>query len=170
MGRLISSMDYTSYNKKDRGDTSAESEQFLSVCVGEHLLGIPVSCIREVLAEQVLTPIPLAPPQMVGSLNLRGRIIAALSLRKALRLDDLRKEQAHLHVVIEEKSELYSLMVDHIGDVCTVDKELLEKVPSTLDSAWKTLTTGVFRLEHALLVVLDTGALIRQLEKSSYAA
>ncbi len=149
---------------------SVTAEQFLSVCVGEHLLGIPVSCIREVLAEQVLTPIPLAPPQMVGSLNLRGRIIAALSLRKVLKLDDLKKNQPHLHVVIEEKSELYSLVVDHIGDVCTVDKGLLEKAPSTLDRAWKMLTTGVFRLEHALLVVLDTSALVRQLEKSSYAA
>ena len=58
---------------------------FVTLTVADQLCGVPVLAVRDVLGEQAITRIPLAPPEIAGSLNLRGRIVTAIDLRRRLR-------------------------------------------------------------------------------------
>ena len=123
-------------------------------------LGIPVVLIQEVLAGQSVTPVPLAPPQVQGFLNLRGQIVTAVSLRAVLGLPPRVEASPHMNVVVQRDEELFSLIVDEVGDVLEVGDQEVEPTPETLDPLWKTRSLGVIRLEQGLLVVLDVDAVL----------
>ena len=68
-----------------------EERAFVTLTVANQLCGIPVLGVRDILGEHKITRIPLAPPEIAGSLNLRGRIVTAIDLRQRLRLPPLRR-------------------------------------------------------------------------------
>jgi purine-binding chemotaxis protein CheW len=60
-----------------------------------------------------------------------------------------------MSVVVEHGSELYSLIVDQVGEVLSLGDADLERNPATLDNVWREVAAGIYRLDKALLVVLD---------------
>ena len=71
----------------ERPDTVTEDERvFVMLTVAGQACGVPVATVRDILGEQAITRIPLAPPEIAGSLNLRGRIVTAVDLRRRLNL------------------------------------------------------------------------------------
>ena len=83
-----------------------EEQQFVTVLIGEQLCGVPVLAVRDVLASQAIARIPLAPPQVAGSLNLRGRIVTAIDLRRRLNLPPAPESIRAMSVVTEHEGEL----------------------------------------------------------------
>jgi len=140
--------------------TSDANDQFVTVTIGGQLFGIPVLTVRDVLVAQKTTPIPLAPPEVAGALNLRGRIVTAIDMRRSLDLPARKNGGPGMYVVVEEYDELYSLMVDSVGEVMTLSVDGLERSPGTLDPRWREVSGGIFRLDGKLLVVLDVERLL----------
>tara|TARA_R110000787_G_scaffold62745_3_gene141714 strand:- start:62 stop:553 length:492 start_codon:yes stop_codon:yes gene_type:complete len=141
------------------GNGDAKHE-FVTAKIGSQRCGIAVLQVQDVLAPQLITPIPLAPPEVSGSLNLRGRIVTAIDLRVRMGLPR-RAEGAHtMSIVVEHNNELYSLIVDDVGEVLKVSDSSFERNPPTLDATWRAYSRGVYRLEEGLLVALDVGTLL----------
>lgn len=132
---------------------------FVTLTVGGQLCGIPVLVVRDVLGPQMITRIPLAPREVAGSLNLRGRIVTAIDLHMRLGRDRTDWRNA-MSVVVEHQGELYSLLVDQVGEVLHLDPELWEDNPPTLEARWRALSKGVFRMSGQLVVVLDVAAIL----------
>ena len=65
---------------------TADERVFVMLTVAGQTCGVPVGSVRDILGEQAITRIPLAPPEIAGSLNLRGRIVTAVDLRRRLNL------------------------------------------------------------------------------------
>src|SRR6202023_3826356 len=87
-----------------------EAGDFVSVVISGQLFGIPVLQVRDVLASQRITRVPLAPPEVAGSLNLRGRIVTAIDLRTRLRLPKREDGAKSMSVVVDQAGESYSLL------------------------------------------------------------
>jgi purine-binding chemotaxis protein CheW len=147
-----------------KGSGMREASDFVSVVIGDQLFGIPVLQVRDVLASQRITRVPLAPPEVAGSLNLRGRIVTAIELRTRLGLPERSAEQAsgkaRMSVVVDHGGELYSLMVDSVGEVLSLSEASFERNPATLDARWRNVSAGIYRLDGALLVMLDVTRLL----------
>jgi len=143
--------------------------EFITVAIGGQLVGIPVLSARDVLSPQPIVRIPLAPPQIAGSLNLRGRIVTAIDVRICLGLPGVEDPSASMGVVTEHRGELYSLLVDSVGEVLRLSAETFERNPMTLKAAWRELSDGIHRLDGQLLVVLSVERLLRLLTPASAA-
>jgi purine-binding chemotaxis protein CheW len=139
---------------------SIENE-FVSMVIGDQLFGIPVLEVRDVLGPQRITRVPLAQPEIAGSLNLRGRIVTAIDMRIRLALPPRPSDIPGMSVVIEHKGELYSLIIDKVGEVMSLSSTSFEKNPATLDTQWQGVSNGIYRLHDKLLVVLDAAHLLR---------
>lgn len=137
-----------------------DTQVLVTLMVADQLCGIPVLAVRDVLAEQTITRIPLAPPEIAGSLNLRGRIVTAIDLRRRLRLPPPPSGQSRMSVVAEQGGELYALLVDQVLEVLNLDASQFERNPATMEKSWAEFSTGIFRLEGRLLVVLDVSRLL----------
>lgn len=141
-----------------QGDSS--SREYVTASIGDQMCGIAVLQVQDVLAPQRITPVPLAPPEVTGSLNLRGRIVTAIDLRIRMGLPERDADDKTMSIVVEHQNELYSLIVDDVGDVLKVSEKTFERNPATLDPLWRAYSAGVYRLEEGLLVALDVPTLL----------
>lgn len=146
--------------KRNVQEVSAETQDYVTMFIEGQLFGIPVLTVQDVLAPQKITRIPLAPPEVAGSLNLRGRIVTAIDVRKRLRLKAREDNGKTMSVVVDHGGELYSLMVDQVGEVLSLPAAAFERNPPTLDPLWRDFSAGIYRLDGKLLVVLDVSRLL----------
>lgn len=145
----------------DRSDVADDVEQvFVTLTVADQLCGVPVRGVRDILGEQTITRIPLAPPEIAGSLNLRGRIVTAIDLRRRLNLDPPPEGMRRMSVVAEQGGELYALLVDQVSEVMSLKTSAFERNPPTLPASWAAFSTGIYRLDGRLMVVLDVARLL----------
>ena len=139
---------------------------YLTIHIADQIFGIPVLQVQDVLGEQKVTKIPLAPPAVAGALNLRGRIVTAIDVRCRLGLAPAEGRTQNMSVVVEHDGELYSLIIDRVGDVIGLNNDAYESNPATLDPVWREISAGIYRLDEKLLVVLDVPMLLNGVEGS----
>ncbi len=148
-------------NQKLSTQAGGNLEDFVTFFIGDQMFGIPVLRVQDILTPNQIAPIPLAPKEVVGSINLRGRIVTVIDVRTRLSLPPREGGSGgNMGVTVELDNDLYTLLVDKIGDVIRLSKESYEKNPATLDPKWREFTNGVFRLEDSLMVVLDIDNLL----------
>ena len=137
-----------------------ETKQFVTMKVANQLFGIPVEKVQDVLSRQALTPVPLAPNEVVGALNLRGRIVVAIDVRTRLGLEKLPKREKSMNIVVEHEEEFYSLIVDSVGEVLNLPLSSFSNTPENLSARWQEVSSGVFTLKDELLVSLNVNSLL----------
>ena len=134
---------------------------YVTLTLADQLCGVPVLAVRDVLADQTIARIPLAPREVAGNLNLRGRIVTAIDLRQRLRLPPRAAASPSMSIVTEQGTELYALLVDQVSEVVSLPAAGLEGNPPTLPALWAEHSQGIYRLDERLLVVLDVERLLR---------
>ena len=150
---------------KGLGDTI----EYVTVMVGDQMFGLPIDRVHDVFIASALTDVPLAPREIVGLLNLRGRVVTAMCLRRRLGLPDRNEEGRNMAVGLEHQGESYGLLVDQVGEVMKLSPDTHEANPVHMDSRWVKLSRGVHRLDDKLLIILDVDAVL-SLEVQSQAA
>lgn len=139
---------------------SGATQEFVTFTVSDQLFGIPVLKVQDVLRSYQITRIPLAPPEVLGSLNLRGRVVTAIDMRVRLGLPARTKGGDSMSIVAEHEGELYSLVVDAVGEVLALSAKTFDRNPPTLGSEFRAVSDGIYRLDGQLLVVLDVNRLL----------
>ncbi len=139
------------------------SKDYLTVTIADQRFGIPVLQVQDVLREQRVTRVPLASKEVAGSLNLRGRIVTAIDVRKRLGLPEKDDGVPSMSVVVEHNNELYSLIIDSVGDVLCFSDKYYESNPGTLDPLWRNISTGIYQMENELLVIMDVSRLLEDI-------
>jgi purine-binding chemotaxis protein CheW len=129
--------------------------EYVTVLLGGQLFGLPIARVQDVFMPERLTRVPLAPPEIAGVLNLRGRIVTAIDMRCRLGLPPREDTRRPMAVGIDCRGESYGLLIDTVGEVVALDAAEREPNPVNLDSRLAAISAGVHRLEGALLVVLD---------------
>lgn len=138
-----------------------EDAQLVTMYSGGAYFGVPVTRVRDVLAAPQIYAAPLAPASILGSINLRGRIVTAIDLRTRLGMAPAENRATSKCVIVERTGgEPYALLVDEIGDVIMLSASLYEPNPVTLDKGWSHLCRGLYRQEGQMLIVLDIDALL----------
>jgi purine-binding chemotaxis protein CheW len=129
--------------------------EYVTATVGGQLFGLPISRVQDVFVLDRLTRVPLAPPEIAGLLNLRGRIVTAIDLRRRFGLETLAGDAPRMAVGVEWKGESYGLLIDVIGEVLKLPTSGREDNPVNLDPGLARVSAGVHRLDGKLLVILD---------------
>ena len=146
--------------KKEHSNAQQLRESFCTFQVDHLYFGVEVLKVQEVIRYQRMTRVPLAPAVVRGIINLRGQLVTAIDLRRRLGLPIAEAERQPMNVVIRGNDGSVSLLVDEIGDVLEVDRELFEPPPETLQGVPRELIRGAYKLEGRLLLVLDTNRVV----------
>ena len=140
--------------------------EYVTVVIDGQLFGLPISRVQDVFMPDRLTRVPLAAPEIAGVLNLRGRIVTAIDMRRRLGLPPRSESGPSMAVGIEFKGESYGLVIDAVGEVLKLADATREPNPVNLDQNLARVSGGVHRLERQLMVIIDVD---RVLENSSEA-
>lgn len=134
--------------------------EYVTVTIGEQLFGLPIAQVQDVFIPGRMTPVPLAPPEIAGVLNLRGRIITAVDMRARLGLAKRDDAEESMAVGIEYGGESYGLIIDAVGEVLKLDRQEMVPPPVNLDVRLARVAAGVYRLSTELLVILNVARLL----------
>jgi len=129
--------------------------EYVTVMLDGQLFGLPISRVQDVFMPDRLTRVPLSSPEIAGVLNLRGRIVTAVDLRRRLGMPPRSDAGAPMAVGIELRGESYGLLIDSVGEVMKLAEETREPNPVNLDARLARVSAGVHRLDGQLLVILD---------------
>jgi purine-binding chemotaxis protein CheW len=143
--------------------------EYVTATVGGQCFGLPILRVQDVFVPERLTPVPLAPPEIAGVLNLRGRIVTMLDMRLRLALADTPVPERRMAIGVEANGESYGLLVDSVGEVLKLDNSAFEVNPVNLDSHFAAISAGVYRLSGSLLLALDLDKVL-ELDRSAAAA
>jgi purine-binding chemotaxis protein CheW len=141
---------------KDVSDSISENVvEYVTVMLDTQLFGLPISRVQDVFMPDRLTRVPLSAPEIAGVLNLRGRIVTAIDMRRRLGLPPRTDARPPMAVGIELKGESYGLLIDSVGEVMKLADVTREANPVNLDARLARVSAGVHRLDGQLLVILD---------------
>src|ERR1700756_4073330 len=108
--------------------------EYVTATVGGQLFGLPIARVQDVFVLDRLTRVPLASPEIAGVLNLRGRIVTAVDLRRRLGMAARPDGRPAMAVGIELKGESYGLLIDAVGEVMKLSGDTREANPVNLDA------------------------------------
>lgn len=137
------------------------TRQFVTFYLNGHLFGVDVVHVQEVIREQAMTRVPLAPLVVSGLINLRGQIVLAIDLRRRLGLAQRAGDASVMNLVAHTGDGPVSLLVDEIGEVIEVGADVFENSPDTLKGVHRELVEGVYKLKSQLLIALNVNRVIQ---------
>jgi purine-binding chemotaxis protein CheW len=139
---------------------SENAPEYVTATIGDQFFGLPIARVQDVFAPQRLTRVPLAGPEIAGLLNLRGRIVTMIDMRRRLDLTAPDRGGRMMAIGVEHKGESYGLLIDEIGEVEKLPAASREDNPINLDARLARVSSGVHRVDGRLLVVLDVERLL----------
>lgn len=144
--------------------------QYATFNVGEHLLGLDILGVREIIRVSDLTPVPRAESAIRGLLNLRGQIVTILDLAVRLGLPPPAITESSHIVILKNDSrqqggkgeglDLVGLLVDAIGDVIEADESRMEPPPANVMEGDDRFLAGVLKTDLGLLVLINLPELL----------
>jgi purine-binding chemotaxis protein CheW len=137
-------------------ETAGRSQkEYVTAMVGGQLFGLPILRVQDVFMPERLTKVPLAPPEIAGVLNLRGRIVTLIDMRGRLGLGKSETGGPSMAIGVESRGESYGLLIDSVGEVLKLDDAAREPNPINLDPRLTRVSAGIHRLEGQLLMIVD---------------
>jgi purine-binding chemotaxis protein CheW len=130
-------------------------QEYVTATIAGQLFGLPIRRVQDVFIPEGLTRVPLAPPEIAGVLNLRGRIVTLIDMRCRLGLERRADDAPFMAIGVESRGESYGLLIDNVGEVLKLDDAGFESNPINLDAGLARVSAGIHRLEGQLLVVVD---------------
>jgi purine-binding chemotaxis protein CheW len=150
-------------DQKDDIMSADKTESYVTMIIDGQMFGLPIARVHDVFMLDALTRVPMAAEEIAGILNLRGRIVTAIDMRKRLSLAPFEDYKNCMAIGIESKGESYGLMIDKVGEVMDLPVDGIEANPVNLDKKWVEISAGVYRLEGALMIVLDVDRVLGSL-------
>lgn len=139
---------------------AVHSDQFLTAYVNGHYIGVAIRRIQDVIGPQDITKIPRARHAIAGVLNLRGRIVTAIDMHERLEETHSMDKALRMGIIIDTHDELFSLLVDHVEDVMTIEIDNISEVPPTLNPLWQQVCSGVYQMKDRIMILLDLERLL----------
>ena len=128
---------------------------YVTAMIDGQLFGLPIVRVQDVFIPERLTRVPLAPPEIAGVLNLRGRIVTLIDLRRRFGLGERKEGEDVMAIGVESRGESYGLLIDRVGEVVELDGVAREPNPVNLDERLAQMSSGIYRLDDQLLIVVD---------------
>lgn len=144
--------------------------QLVSFMLGGEEYGVEVLRVREIIRMPAITKMPNMPPYAEGIINLRGKVIPIISMRKRFGLDDADHDNQTRIMVMDVAGGLTGFIVDAVSEVIRIHSSEIQPPPSVAasDGVNQEFITGVFNHVDRLLVIMDVDRMFSQSERDSF--
>ena len=128
--------------------------------VGRETYGVPITSLHEIVRVPEITAVPDAPEYMEGVINLRGKIVSVIDLRKRLGEKKVNTTRRNRILVVEHRGKLSGLIVDSASEVLKIPATDVEASPTSLSEEGNNCVTGLGKYKGRLIVLLDMTRLL----------
>jgi purine-binding chemotaxis protein CheW len=139
--------------------------QLVSFKVGTEEFGVDILKVQEINRMLKITKVPNAPEFVEGVVNLRGRIIPVIDLRKRLSIENKEHDNKTRIIVVDINGNIVGFIVDEVNEVLRISKDIIENPPELVSQIDSDFITSVAKLEDRLIILLDLDNLLKKDEK-----
>jgi len=147
----------SSLNQNDQGGDA--QLQLVTFEVASEEFAVDILAVQEINRMMDLTRVPQAPAEVEGVINLRGKIIPVLDLRKRFGFKVQTATEQSRIVVVEVGGRVLGFIVDRVHEVLRISRSIVEPAPAMVSSIDSDFIAGVGKLDDRLLILLDLGRL-----------
>lgn len=128
---------------------------------------IPISNVQEIIPMPVPTRLPQVPEFIEGIINLRGKIIPIIDLKKKFALGGIIDGQDRRSIIIDMEGQIIGIIVDEVNEVLRLPADRIETPPVAISGITAEYLTGVGKLENRLLIIVDVNKIFSVGEKDA---
>ncbi len=132
-----------------------EIRQLVSFVIGEEEFGVDIMIVQEIIRFIEVTHVPNSPEYVEGVINLRGKIIPVIDLRKRFGHVGIDRNSNTRIIVVELSDKVVGFLVDRVKEVIRISSTIIENTPNLVTNVKTRYITGVAKLEDRLLILLD---------------
>jgi purine-binding chemotaxis protein CheW len=128
--------------------------------VGRETYGVPITSLHEIVRVPEITAVPDAPDYLEGVINLRGKIVSVMDLRKRFGEKQATVKKNNRILVVEHAGRLAGLIVDSASEVLKIPADAVEAPPAVFQEGGLNCVTGLGKVGGRLVVLLDMSKLL----------
>jgi purine-binding chemotaxis protein CheW len=128
--------------------------------IGRETYGVPIASLHEIVRVPEITAVPDAPDYLEGVINLRGKIVSVMDLRKRFGQKQVALKRQNRILVVEHTGRLAGLIVDSASEVVKIPVGDVEAPPAIFQEGGLNCVTGLAKVKGRLIVLLDMGKLL----------
>jgi purine-binding chemotaxis protein CheW len=136
--------------------------QVVGLRIGRETFGLPISIVREIVRVPEITSVPNAPDYIEGVINLRGRIIPIVDLRKRFGQKTFEPNKKNRIVVVELGARAFGLIVNSASEVLRIPPSEIEEPNNVFQEGELDYITGVGKLNGRLVILLDVDRILKR--------
>ncbi|SKA80773.1 purine-binding chemotaxis protein CheW [Paucidesulfovibrio gracilis DSM 16080] len=141
--------------------------QLVTFRIGEEEFGVDILAVQEIIRTMAITKVPKAPEFVEGVINLRGKVIPIVDLRRRFGMDQRATDKHNRIIVIETASVIVGFMVDSVSEVLRIPANTIEAPPAVVSGLESDYIDGVGKLDDRLLIMLNLDRLLSGQEKEA---
>ncbi|HEV2992272.1 MAG TPA: chemotaxis protein CheW [Candidatus Angelobacter sp.] len=130
--------------------------------IGRETFGVPISLVHEIVRVPDITSVPEAPDYVEGVINLRGKIISVVDLRKRFGETEIKAHKKNRILVVEVSGKLVGLMVDAASEVLKIPPSEVDLPPNVFEEGELNYVTGVGKLQSRLIILIDLTKILQK--------
>jgi purine-binding chemotaxis protein CheW len=138
--------------------------QVVGFRIGNETFGVRIGSVREIVRVPAITAVPSAPETVEGVINLRGKIIPVMDLRKRFGQSDIQPDKKNRILVVELENKLVGLIVNAASEVLKIAPSEIEAPGNLFAEGESSYVTGVGKLKGRLIILLDIAKLLHRPE------
>jgi purine-binding chemotaxis protein CheW len=159
-----------SIDELEEEDEDTQRNQYLTFRIGPEDFAIAISAVVEIVGIQPVTEVPDMPDFVRGVINLRGRVIPAIDVRKRFEMTDREYDARTCIVVVDLGGTAVGLIVDTVSEVLSIPSEAVTPPPSVQRGRQSRFVRGMGRVGDAVKILLDLDKLLLEDEQQSVAS
>lgn len=141
--------------------------QLVSFKIGDEEFGVDILAVQEIIRMHEITCVPNAPHFVEGVINLRGKVIPVIDLRKRLGLPERDYDKSTRIVVVEINGKIIGFIVDSVSEVMRIPRSITEAPPKMIGGVESEYITSVGKLDNRLLILLDLTKILSAQERTA---
>ena len=149
------------------GQASGPHRQLVVFDLDAEQFGVDIATVREIIRLQEITSVPRAPEFVEGVINLRGKIIPVVCLRKRFEMDPVERDEDFRIVVVDVNGTELGVVVDAVSEVSSIPESSIEPPTSLIAGENAGYLTGIAKTGHSMIMLLDIGSLLSVREVDS---
>lgn len=154
----------------EKQKAQTREEQLVIFTLANETYGIAISAVNEIIRMQAITEVPRTPDFVEGVINLRGRIVPVIDLRKRFRLEVAEQTQASRIMVVEMQDLVVGMIVDSVTEVLRLPSDSIEPTPPMVSGVDAAYLRGVGKRDDRLIILLDIDKVLYTKEQEEVAA
>jgi purine-binding chemotaxis protein CheW len=144
--------------------------QLVSFSIGSEEFGVEILKVQEINRMLDVTRVPNSPEYVEGVINLRGKVIPVVNIRRRFGMERKDKDKHTRIVIVELGGQVVGFLVDGVKEVLRIPRSIIEPPPSLVGAISSEYITAVGKLEDRLLILLDLEKILSSTAQSSLPA